>query len=889
MTLPTTPYKGLMPYSEEDAPFFFGREAEREIITANLLASRLTLLYGASGVGKTSVLRAGVAYHLRQLARQNLAERGTPEFAVVVFSSWRDDPIAGLVKRVQDSVAQALDLTPQNSSPLRIGEGLGERFAQTLPAWTERVGGDLLIILDQFEEYFLYHPQEDGEGTFAVEFPRAVNRPDLRASFLVSIREDSLANLDRFKGRIPNLFDNYLRIEHLDREAARAAIEKPIEEYNRLVRSARLSAPSGAEAPTTNHLARSAHFSALSGAEAPTTNELRAISIEPALVEAILNDPNLLAGKLVLGEAGRGVVRGGLAPTQIETPYLQLVMTRLWDEEVRAGSRVLRLETLNRLGGAERIVRTHLDAAMSALPPSEQDTAARVFYHLVTPSGTKIAHTVPDLAEYARLPQAELTPVLDKLSSAAIRVLRPVAPPPDQPGALRYEIFHDVLAPAILDWRERHLRRARARRWQAAGAMLVVLIVFAFAGMIANVQQKAQEVQSSRDQLAQQAQQARDASELALKVLPTSGATAEPSVVAARLTAEAIATSAAQVLQTLPTPLTLTPTEIAVRPMSPTATLVPTPVLLPTSTPTTAAVSQVSAGTQIVFHVTGEGGGQYLYVIGADGTNRRPLKIDIQDSLAEFQPHYSIRQKLLALTIKRRLPTGGSEHNIYIAGLDGSGVRALTSQQFDNWDPAWSPDGSRLAFVTSRHDPGEIYIMSADGGRETQKRITYDAARDEKPSWAPDNRHIVFSSPRGAKNPLESHLYSVDSERPELVSSLTEGFVSDLQPWWSTARPDDTRIVFVRREDTNRNGRLDDDPTNVWIIDSKTRKARNLTGSASNEYDPSISPDGQWIAFSREAVRTGKDIFLMTINGEFVTQLTHDPADEARPVWVPPW
>ncbi len=82
----------------------------------------------------------------------------------------------------------------------------------------------MLVILDQFEEYFLYHENEDGDGTFAVEFPRAVNRPDLRASFLISIREDALAKLDRFKGRIPNLFDNYLRIEHLDRAAARAAI-----------------------------------------------------------------------------------------------------------------------------------------------------------------------------------------------------------------------------------------------------------------------------------------------------------------------------------------------------------------------------------------------------------------------------------------------------------------------------------------------------------------------------------------------------------------------------------------------------------------------------------------------------------------------------------------
>ena len=63
--MPDSPYKGLIPYSEEDAPFFFGRDAEREIITANLMASRLTLLYGASGVGKSSVLRAGVTHHLR--------------------------------------------------------------------------------------------------------------------------------------------------------------------------------------------------------------------------------------------------------------------------------------------------------------------------------------------------------------------------------------------------------------------------------------------------------------------------------------------------------------------------------------------------------------------------------------------------------------------------------------------------------------------------------------------------------------------------------------------------------------------------------------------------------------------------------------------------------
>ena len=92
-TFRDTPYKGLVPYSEEDAAYFFGREAEREIITANLMASRLTLLYGASGVGKSSVLRAGVAHSLQQLAQKNLSERGAPEFGVLVFNSWRDNPV----------------------------------------------------------------------------------------------------------------------------------------------------------------------------------------------------------------------------------------------------------------------------------------------------------------------------------------------------------------------------------------------------------------------------------------------------------------------------------------------------------------------------------------------------------------------------------------------------------------------------------------------------------------------------------------------------------------------------------------------------------------------------------------------------------------------------
>src|SRR3954447_23169697 len=228
-----------MPFSEEQAPFFFGRDAECEIITANLMAARLTLLYGPSGVGKSSVLNAGVIHHLRELARENVAFGGSAQFAIVSFRTWRDEPLAGLEATIQREIGAA---------------PAGASFADRLQASAAHIDGDVLVILDQFEEYFMYHPGEDGDGTFAVEFARAVNRRDLRASFLVSMREDSIAKLDFFKGRIPNLFDNYLRIDRLDRTQAREAVVRPIEQFNRQVPS-----------------------------HAP-------MSIEPALVDAVLNE-----------------------------------------------------------------------------------------------------------------------------------------------------------------------------------------------------------------------------------------------------------------------------------------------------------------------------------------------------------------------------------------------------------------------------------------------------------------------------------------------------------------------------------------------------------------------------------------------------------------------
>jgi WD40 repeat protein len=137
---------------------------------------------------------------------------------------------------------------------------------------------------------------------------------------------------------------------------------------------------------------------------------------------------------------------------------------------------ILRFDTFRSLGGAAEIVRAHLERALAPLSPAEQDLAARVFHHLVTPSGTKIAHALPDLAGYAAIPQDELRPVLGELGRA--RIVRTVDGAGREP---RYEIFHDVLAEPVIEWRgQRQLaqeRREASRRHRRVAALAIAALV----------------------------------------------------------------------------------------------------------------------------------------------------------------------------------------------------------------------------------------------------------------------------------------------------------------------------------------------------------------------------------------------------------------------------
>lgn len=396
------PYVGLQPYSEGDQDYFFGRERDSRIITSNLYAASLTVLYGPSGVGKSSILRAGVFPRLQT----------SPRTAVVIFDGWADQNVLSTLKVLcLEAVASATgetDLQFDLSLPLD----------ELLFSATQAFGGTILIILDQFEEYFLYHPETEIDNLFDEEFARTINRDEIDGNFLVSMREDSLSRLDRFRVRIPNMLSNALRLRHLDDDSARAAIRKPLEVY------------------AAQHPDRPPMF------------------IEDGLVDELLEE--IQVEKLMIGEGGQGVIErfATEADVRIEAPFLQLALTRLWNEERERGSQVLRHETLHALGGAGRIIRTHMDSAMNALSPEEQEIAVNLFRYMVTPSGTKIAYTVADLEYYAGV-TGSLQPMLDKLSHGDVRILSPVTSP-GEPGIIRYQIYHDVLAPAVLDWRARY-------------------------------------------------------------------------------------------------------------------------------------------------------------------------------------------------------------------------------------------------------------------------------------------------------------------------------------------------------------------------------------------------------------------------------------------------
>ena len=272
------------------------------------MASRLTVLYGETGVGKSSVLRAGVAQELRRRADARRSRR---------LRQLEGRPGGGAERR-------------------RIGGRRCRGREARLPTrWKRAPHGSAETSSScstaSRSTSSITRPRQE-RGTFLEEFPEAIRRPGLRASFLVALREDALAKLDRFKASIP----------------------EPVRELP----ASRSSRP-GRGAP---------------GDRAPG----RAVQRARWARRADVGRARARRGRARPGGDGQGGARprrpgrrgedADDADGRIETPFLQLVMERLWDAERDAGSSTLRRSTRWTSWEARSgSFATHLDRALASL------------------------------------------------------------------------------------------------------------------------------------------------------------------------------------------------------------------------------------------------------------------------------------------------------------------------------------------------------------------------------------------------------------------------------------------------------------------------------------------------------------------------------------------
>ncbi len=237
--------------------------------------------------------------------------------------------------------------------------------------------------------------------------------------------------LDRLRAAVPGILDTTVRLGYLNEADVERAIRGPIQRYNERYRAN--AAP---------------------------------IEIEDTLVTTLIRDLRDSGGSRPSAEETGG------PRTQIELPYLQLTMTKLWDAE--GGRNATKLRSRYADAEARRRAADHARARRpnpQALPESEQALCVDIFRYLVTRSGAKIAYPAADLAAKVNedrkeasdgpVPEAttdEVEAVLRKLTPTETRLLKPVKVKGDD----AFELFHDVLAQPVLRWRREFITNVEA-------------------------------------------------------------------------------------------------------------------------------------------------------------------------------------------------------------------------------------------------------------------------------------------------------------------------------------------------------------------------------------------------------------------------------------------
>jgi uncharacterized repeat protein (TIGR01451 family) len=174
------------------------------------------------------------------------------------------------------------------------------------------------------------------------------------------------------------------------------------------------------------------------------------------------------------------------------------------------------------------------------------------------------------------------------------------------------------------------------------------------------------------------------------------------------------------------------------------------------------------------------------------------------------------------------------DYEIRAMNADGSGGGMLTNNDQDDVSPAWSPDGSRIAFQSYRDGQAEIYVMNADGANQT--RLTVSADYDGDPAWSPDGGKIVFVSRRTGNYRL--WVMNADGSGPVILSNQNYSF----NPAWS---PDGSRIAY----DADGNG---DGWQELWVMNADGSNQHVVLSPTYNTdaWAGSWSPDSRYLAYT---------------------------------------
>jgi serine/threonine protein kinase/Tol biopolymer transport system component len=311
---------------------------------------------------------------------------------------------------------------------------------------------------------------------------------------------------------------------------------------------------------------------------------------------------------------------------------------------------------------------------------------------------------------------------------------------------------------------------------------------------------------------------------------------------------------------------------------APTVTLEPAVQISPTSGNTPVAIAtSLGGGTGQIAFASARSGIPQLYVMKTDGSG---LTVLTNMEKGACQPAWSPDGQQLVFISPCRArgefsDAGYPDASLYLMNADGTGLIDLTTGPESNFDPTWSPDGQRIIFTSLRDGYKQIYQFDLNSKIETRLTNTPAEIETSQPSWSPVGNQITYVVKRVGVYQVWT-MTDTGEENAQLVRSGQE--LWDFLPEWS---PDGTTIVFSQR---NKN------PTRPWLMtinSTNPEQGPTRLNFPSPIEDVEFSPDGIWLAYEGMDLEANRDIFLITMAGGSRTRLTNDPAVDFDPAWRP--